>query len=176
MLSLKCKFENLSLFKPQNIPKSFYDPHLIYTLEKKILTMSNKDMGVIAKDDNELKLYYHPNTRMAQQCIAVAETIKAKKVLINLEEVKLTETQWGEISKLLDKEPMDLINTDHPFIKKTLSKNPEMDPNQALKVLVMNPEVLRHPIVMKGDKIIEVTGINDLMQFQETDSKDAKLP
>lgn len=133
-------------------------------------------MGVIAKSENELKLYYHPGTRMAQQCIAVAETIKAEKVLINLKEVKLTETQWGEISKLLDKEPIELINTDHPFIEETLGDNPDMDPNQALKVLVNNPEVLRHPIVMKGDKIIEVTGINDLMQFQETDSKDAKLP
>lgn len=138
--------------------------------------MSNEDMGVIAKNDNELKIYYHPDTRMAQQCIAVAETIKAEKVLINLKEVKLTETQWGEISRLLDKEPVELINTDHSFVKETLSENPDMEPNQALKVLVKNPEVLRHPIVMKGDKIIEVTGINDLMQFQETDSKDAKLP
>ncbi|MFO7744106.1 MAG: ArsC/Spx/MgsR family protein [Psychroflexus sp.] len=138
--------------------------------------MSNEDMGVIAKNDNELKIYYHPDTRMAQQCIAVAETIKAEKVLINLKEVKLTETQWGEISRLLDKDPVELINTDHSFIKETLSENPDMNPNQALKVLVKNPEVLRHPIVMKGDKIIEVTGINDLMQFQETDSKDAKLP
>lgn len=133
-------------------------------------------MGVIAKSDNELKLYYYPDNRMAEQCIAVAETIKAEKVLINLKEVKLTETQWGELSKLLDKEPIDLINTDHPFIKKTLSDSPNMDPNQALKVLVNNPEVLRHPIVMKGEKVIEVTGINDLMQFQETNSKDAKLP
>lgn len=138
--------------------------------------MSKEDMGVIAKSDDELKLYYHPDTRIAKQCIALAETIKAEKVLINLAEVKLTETQWGELSELLDKNPTELINTDHPFIKETLSENPDMDPNQALKVLVNNPEVLRHPIAMKGDKIIEVFGINDLMQFQEMDSKDAKLP
>lgn len=138
--------------------------------------MKNKDMGVIAKNDNELKLYYHPDNRMAKQTIALAETIKAEKVLINLAEVKLTETQWGELSKLLDKEPIELINIDHPFIKEKLSDDPDMDPNQALKVLVKNPEVLRHPIAIKGDKVIEITGINDLMQFQDNDSKDAKLP
>lgn len=138
--------------------------------------MSKEDMGVIAKSDNELKLYYHPDNRIAKQSIAIAEAIKAEKVLINLAEVKLTETQWGEIAKLLGKEPTDLINTDHPFVKETLSKNPKMDPNQALKVLVNNPEVLKHSIAMRGDKIIEVTGINDLMKLQENDSKDAKLP
>lgn len=133
-------------------------------------------MGVIAKSENELKLYYHPDSRIAEQCIAMAETIKAKKVLINLAEVKLTETQWGELSKLLDKQPIDLINTSHSFIKKTLSEYPDVEPNQVLKVLVNNPEVLRHPIAIKGSKVIEVTGINDLIQFQEADSKDAKLP
>lgn len=138
--------------------------------------MKNKDMGVIAKNDNELKLYYHPDNRMAKQTIALAETIKAEKVLINLAEVKLTETQWGELSKLLDKEPIELINIDHPFIKEKLSDDPDMDPNQALKVLVKNPEVLRHPIAIKADKVIEITGINDLMQFQDNDSKDAKVP
>ncbi|MBZ9650491.1 arsenate reductase family protein [Psychroflexus montanilacus] len=138
--------------------------------------MSNKDMGVIAKSDNELKLYYHPDNRIAKQSIAVAEATKAEKVLINLAEVKLTETQWGEISRLLDKQPSELINTDHPYIQKTLSEQPVLDENQALKILVHDPQVLRHPIAMRGKKVIEVEGINDIMKLQEMDSKDAKLP
>lgn len=138
--------------------------------------MSNKDMGVIAKSHNELKLYYHPDNRIAKQSIAVAEATKAEKVLINLAEVKLTETQWGEISRLLDKNPSDLINKDHPFVKEKLSEHPEMDENEALKVLVHNPEVLNHPIAMRGKKVIQVKGINDIMKLQELDSKDAKLP
>ena len=138
--------------------------------------MSKEDMGVIAKSDHELKLYYHPDNRIAKQSIAVAEATKAEKVLINLAEVKLTETQWGEISRLLDKSPSDLINNDHPLVKEKLSSHPDMVENQALKVLVYNPEVLMHSIAMRGDKVIEVKGINDLMKLQEMDSKDAKLP
>ena len=133
-------------------------------------------MGVIAKSNNELKLYYHPDNRIAKQSIAVAEATKAEKVLINLAEVKLTETQWAEISTLLNKNPSELINTDHPFVKKTLSGNPKMDENEALKVLVRNPQVLKHSIAMRGNKVIEVQGINDIMRLQEMDAKDAKLP
>jgi arsenate reductase-like glutaredoxin family protein len=162
-------------YKPQNITKCFRTTGLILTLEK-ILTMSNKDMGVIAKNDRELKLYYHPDSRIAKQSIAIAEATKAQKVLINLNEIKLTETQWAELSRLLKKQPSELINTDHPFIKKTLSDHPNLEENQALKVLAKNPEVLMHPIAMRGEKIIEVKGINDLMSLQENDSKDAKLP
>jgi arsenate reductase-like glutaredoxin family protein len=138
--------------------------------------MSNKDMGVIAKSENELKLYYHPDNRIAKQSIAVAEATKAEKVLINLAEVKLTETQWGEIARLLNKNPSELINSDHEFIKKTLSENPVLDENQALKILVHDPQVLKHSIAMRGSKVIEVEGINDIMKLQEMDSKDAKLP
>jgi len=92
-------------------------------------------MGVISKSNRELKLYYHPDSRIAIQSIAVAEATKAQKVLINLVEVKVTETQWAELSRLLNKQPSELINTDHPFIKKTLSDHPELDENQALLVL-----------------------------------------
>jgi arsenate reductase-like glutaredoxin family protein len=138
--------------------------------------MSNKDMGVIEKNYRELKLYYHPDNRIAKQSIAVAEATKAEKVLINLEEVKLTETQWAEIATLLDKNPSELINTDHSLVKETLSDNPELDENQALKILVHNPQVLLHSIAMRGKKVIEVEGINDLMKLQEMDSRDAKLP
>jgi len=138
--------------------------------------MNNKDMGVIAKSENELKLYYHPDNRIAKQSIAIAEATNAEKVISNLAEVKLTETQWGEISRLLDKSLSDLINNDHPLVKDKLSSHPDMDENQALKVLVYNPEVLMHPIAMRGDKVIEVKGINDIMKLQEMDSKVAKLP
>jgi arsenate reductase-like glutaredoxin family protein len=133
-------------------------------------------MGVIAKSNRELKLYYHPDSRIAKQSIAIAEATKAQKVLVNLAEVKVTETQWGELSRLLNKQPSELINTDHPFIKKTLSDHPKLDENQALKILAKNPEVLMHPIAMRGEKVIEVKGINDLMALQENDSKDARLP
>ncbi len=133
-------------------------------------------MGVIAKSENEIKLYYHPDNRIARQSIAVAEASKAEKVLINLAEVKLTETQWAEIATLLGKKPSDLINKEHEFIKKTLSDNPSLDENQALKILVRDPQVLLHSIAVRGNKIIEVVGINDLMKLQEPDSKDAKLP
>jgi len=133
-------------------------------------------MGVISKSNRELKLYYHPDSRIAKQSIAVAEATKAQKVLINLVEVKVTETQWAELSRLLNKQPSELINTDHPFIKKTLRDHPELDENQALLVLAKNPEVLMHPIAMRGKKVIEVKGINDLMALQENDSKDVKLP
>ncbi|MFN2262459.1 MAG: ArsC family transcriptional regulator [Psychroflexus sp.] len=138
--------------------------------------MNNKDMGVIAKSENELKLYYHPNNRIAKQSIAVAEATKAQKEIVNLEEVKLTETQWAELATMLDKDPVELFNTEHKLVKDKLSDSPKMDQNEALKVLTHNPEVLMHCIAIRGKKAILVKSINDLMKLQEMDSKDAPLP
>lgn len=96
--------------------------------------------------------------------------------MVNLVEVKVTENQWVELSELLNKQASELINTDHPFIKKTLSDHPELDKNQALLVLARNPEVLRHTIAMRSEEVIEGKGINDLITLQENDSKDVKFP
>ncbi|WP_127846269.1 arsenate reductase family protein [Psychroflexus aestuariivivens] len=138
--------------------------------------MNDKDMGVIAKSENELKLYYHPDNRIAKQSIAVAEATNAEKHLVNLAEVKLTETQWAELANMLDMKPTELFNTEHDLVKDKLSDSPEMDENEALKVLTHNPEVLMHCIALRGNKAILVKSINDIMKLQEMDSKDAPLP
>lgn len=142
------------------------------------MSNKNKDMGVLSQNENLIKLYVHPDNRMAKQSIAVAEASKAIKKVINLSEVKLTETQWGDLADLLNLDsPQDLINFDHDIIKEKFDhKKPEIYDNEAMKLLTHNQEILKHGIAVRGKKAVFITNVNDIMKLQEPDTNDITIP
>ncbi|QSS97056.1 ArsC family transcriptional regulator [Psychroflexus sp. ALD_RP9] len=140
------------------------------------MSNNNKNMGVISTNNNEITLYIHTDNRLAKQSIAVAEASKAITKVVNLEEVQLTETQWADLADLLKVKVDDLINFDHEIITSKLGKNIDVEPNQLLKLLSHNQAVIKHGIAIRGNKAIFITQINDLMQLQESDSGDVKIP
>lgn len=142
------------------------------------MTTKNKDMGVLSQNEDLIKLYVHPNNRMAKQSIAVAEASKAIKKVIDLSEVKLTETQWGDLADLLNLDsPQGLINFDHDIIKDKFDhKKPEIDNNEAMKLLTHNQEILKHGIAVRGKKAVFITNVNDIMKLQSPDTNDITIP
>ena len=77
------------------------------------------DMGVIATNKREIKLFYNAETNKGMQTLAYLKSSQKKVLDIDLSKTKVTGTQWTELAKLLGKPIKDLINTEHPdFIKK----------------------------------------------------------
>ncbi len=140
------------------------------------MSNNNKNMGVISTNNSEITLYIHTDNRLAKQSIAVAEASKAITKVVNLNEVQLTETQWADLADLLNIKVHELVNFDHDIITSKLGKNIDVEPNQLLKLLSQNQAVLKHGIAVRGEKALFITQINDLMQLQESDSGDVRIP
>lgn len=142
------------------------------------MSTKNKDMGVLSQNENLIKLYVHPDNRLAKQSIAVAEASEAIKEVINLSEVTLTETQWADLAQMLDlNSPDELINFEHDLIKeKFKGKNPKLEENEAMKLLSQNQDVLKHGIAVRGKKAIFLKNINDIMQLHKPDTNDITIP
>lgn len=143
-----------------------------------MMSTKNKGMGVLSQNKKLIKLYVHPENRMAKQSIAVAEASKAIKEVVNLSEVKLTETQWADLAELLKLEsPQELINFEHDIIKdKFGDKTPKIEDNEVLKLLTHNQDLLKHGVAVRGEKAIFIKNINDIMQLQEPDTNDITIP
>lgn len=140
------------------------------------MSNNNKDMGVLSTSHHEITLYIHPENRIAKQSIAVAEASKATTRVVDLNEVKLTETQWADLADMLQIKVEDLVNLEHDIIEQNLGKQPEVEANELLKLLSQNQSVLKHGIAVRGNQAIFIKQINDLMQLQETDSSDVRIP
>ena len=125
-------------------------------------------MGVIATNNREIKLFYNAETNKGMQTLAYLKSSKKKVLDVNLDKVKVTATQWAEIAKLLEKPIKELINTEHPDFINNYGKNPELQRDDDwLKVMENNPKVVTQPILVNGDKAVQIDTPSEVMVFLE---------
>lgn len=78
-------------------------------------------MGVIAKNDRELKLYYNSETSIGKQTLPYVEASEKEIVTIDISKTKVTGTQWVEIAGNLNLHISQLVNQ-----KQLMSETPNL--------------------------------------------------
>lgn len=128
-------------------------------------------MGVIKKNDREIRFYYHSGTSLGKQTYAYVSSSEKKLLAIDISKTKVTGTQWAEIADNLGVEICDLINMDHPDFKEQYgSGKVDLDSENCLKVLDKNPIVLAYPIVLNGDKCVMIKSPSQFVSYLSTDT------
>ena len=121
-------------------------------------------MGVIATNKNKATLFYHPGTELGRRMNAYISSGDMPAQTIDLSQTKVTGTQWAEIASKLNKEISDLIQTQHP----DYGEDPvDMEDNDWLKVIENHPELIIHPILIKGDTYIQIEKLTDFTDNPE---------
>lgn len=134
-------------------------------------------MGVIAMDGKQIKLYYSSKNSLGKQLNAYVKSSKMKNLTIDISKTNITGTQWMELADGLGKNICDLINRDHPDFKEAYGDSKaNLDDEDWLKVLDKNPQLLKHALLIKGDKYIELTSASDFKQHMEADSAGLDKP
>ncbi|WP_235855761.1 arsenate reductase family protein [Flagellimonas aequoris] len=129
------------------------------------------DMGVIATNNRELNLYYNANSSIGMQTLAFVQASKKKVLAVDLSKTKVTGTQWAELADLLDIPIKDLINTEHPDFIKLYGKDNDLEGDDDwIKVLQKNPSVVTQPILVNGNKAMQVNTPSDVMVFLDAES------
>ena len=129
------------------------------------------DMGVIATNNRELNLYYNANNSIGMQTLAFVQASKKKVLAVDLSKTKVTGTQWAELADLLGIPIKDLINTEHPDFIKLYGKDNDLEGDDDwIKVLQKNPSVVTQPILVNGNKAMQVNTPSDVMVFLDAES------
>ena len=129
------------------------------------------DMGVIATNNRELNLYYNANSSIGMQTLAFVQASKKKVLAVDLSKTKVTGTQWAELADLLGIPIKDLINTEHPDFIKLYGKDNDLEGDDDwIKVLQKNPSVVTQPILVNGNKAMQVNTPSDVMVFLDAES------
>lgn len=120
---------------------------------------------IFANTDKEITLIYNSEEHIGKQILAYAQMENLPIHDIDLVHVKLTPVHWAELASRMKIHVKELINTDDPdFLQKFNGFNNFTD-DDWLKLLVHNPDILRAPIVMKGDKIVQMSNSQDMLYF-----------
>jgi len=125
-----------------------------------------KDMGVIARDDRQLTLFYSSNTRVGTHTLSYLMGSEERIQTIDIAKVKVPGTQWVEIAKMLNCKVGDLV--DKRVAK--VENSDEFKTEDWIKILQNNDEVLTQPIAINGDRAKQIENPPNIMDFFSVDS------
>src|SRR5690606_21035910 len=133
--------------------------------------LNNEIMGVIAKNKNEIRFYYSSESSVGKQVLGFIHSSDKKVLDIDISKTKVTGTQWAEIARGLDKEIRELIDTSHPDFIHHYGRDVQMDDGHDwLKILENTPSVLQRPIIVNGDRYIQIFAPPDVKKFLDEES------
>lgn len=128
-------------------------------------------MGVISTNKRKLTIYYHSGTTIGEQTFAYVNASDKKVHAVDISKTKVTGTQWAELANGLGKHIADLVNTDHAdFIKLHGKVKPEMEEHDWLKILEKQPQLLKYPIIIFGERFLEIKSAAGFKKYLEPDS------
>ena len=128
-------------------------------------------MGVIAKDDNQIRLYYNSETSLGKQTFAYVESSEKEILGIDISSTNVTGTQWAELADNLNVPVSELVDQDHPdFVQAYGEEKVKLDENDWFNVLEKTPSVLSCAIAVKGNKTVPIKSPSDFVKYIEDDS------
>jgi len=134
-------------------------------------------MGVIAKDDNQITLFYNAETSLGKQTLGYVESSEREIRTVDISQDKVTGTQWTELADGVDIPISELIDQHHPHFKEAYgSKKVDLDQHDWLRVLEKSPSVLAYPIVIQGKRFLAIKSPSDFVKFIEDDSAGIEKP
>lgn len=121
-------------------------------------------MGEIATSDRQITLYYSSKSVRAKQTLAYAKAEGLPIQQIDILKTPLTGTQIAELADRLDLEIKDLVNQEHPSYKSHF-KHHDFSSDDWIKMIRHNPEIMKQPIALRGDKTILVETPTDIIKI-----------
>ena len=120
---------------------------------------------ILANTDKEITLIYYSKEHVGKQILAYAKTENMPIHEIDLVHTKLTPSQWVGISSKMGIEIKELVNMEDPDYIEKFGETNQLSEQDWLTLLVHNPDILKAPIVMKGDKIVFMSNPQDMLHF-----------
>lgn len=126
-------------------------------------------MAQIETSNRQITLYCIENSNRAKQTLVYAKTMGVEVLVIDISKTPITGTHIFEIANRLGMEIKDLIYRDNNILnsKSEILHLDELNLSSEdwIKMIQNNPEILKQPIAIRGDKTILVVTPTDILQI-----------
>jgi len=104
-------------------------------------------------NQREILVYYNEGSRSDRMTLAYAKSVVMHLKSYTFDKAPSTVTSWQQILKALDLHPRDLLNKAHPYYQKNI-RGRDFDEEDWLNVLKYNPQLIKAPIAIRGQRAI----------------------
>ena len=124
---------------------------------------------------NELFLYYDPQSRSGKQSLAYAKSISNNINEVNWTNTQLTTTLWKQIINILKINPKKLLNKSHSNYQNKIAEK-SFTMTGWVEVLVHNPEMLNGPIAIYNGSAVFCENPTDILRLDANSRTSKKIP
>ena len=121
-------------------------------------------MGEIATSNRQITLYYSSKSSRAKQTLAYAKAEGLAIQEIDILKTPITGMQIAELAERLGIEIKDFVNQEHPSYSSKFNHH-ELSSEDWIKMIKHNPEIMKQPIALRGDKTILVASPSDIIKI-----------
>ncbi len=120
-------------------------------------------MGEIATSERQITIYYNPESIIAEKTLAFAKAEGMAIPEIDILKTPFTGTQLAELSSRLNMEIKDLVDQENDSYKLKFKAH-NFSTDDWIKMIRSNPEIIRHPIALRGDNTVLVHTPTDILK------------
>lgn len=121
-------------------------------------------MGEIATSERQITFFYNSNSSRAKKTLAYAKAEGLPILQIDMLNTPLTGTQIAELAGRLGLEVKDLVNQEHPAYTHKFEHH-HFSVEDWIKMIKKNPDIMKQPIALRGDKTILVETPTDIIKI-----------
>ncbi|MDY0780881.1 hypothetical protein [Tenacibaculum sp. IB213877] len=121
-------------------------------------------MKELASPDRQITFIYSSNSSRAKQTFAYAKAEGLPILEFDILKNKLTGTQIAEIAERLHIKIEDLVNQEHPSYTELFEPH-ILSENDWIKMIQHNPEIMKQPIAIRGNKTILIETPSDIIKI-----------
>ena len=114
----------------------------------------------------EILIYYNPDSSNDRKTVAHAQGLVEHVRTYSFDKAPSTGTSWQQILSALELHPKDLMNKAHPYYQANI-KGREFAGEDWVNVLMFNPDIIKAPIAMRGDKAVLCTSATDIYKLTD---------
>jgi len=118
----------------------------------------------VKTNHREILLYYNPDSSGDRKTVAHAQSLSPHIKAFAYRSAPSTGMSWQFILSSLGIDPKDLLNKAHPYYR-THIKGRDFDGESWIKVIKYNPDVLKAPIAVRGQKAIVCLSPTDILRL-----------
>ena len=121
---------------------------------------------IMKTHNREILIYYNPESSSDKKTIAHAQGLVPHIQTFTYKNAPSTGASWQRILKNLDVHPKEIMNKAHPYYQSHI-RGREFNKEGWLNIIKYNPELLKAPIAMRGNKAILCTNPTDVYKLTE---------
>jgi len=128
-----------------------------------------QNLLIMKTHHREILIYYIPHSSNDRKTVAHAQSLVAHVRTFSFEKAPSTGTSWQQIIKALDLHPKEILNKAHPYYCQEHLRGRDFDDECWLKVIQNNPELMKAPIAIRGQRAILCTNSTDIYKLTESE-------